>query len=106
MVYMLTFFLVITLIKAVPLILLCDNPFTISALTLVLSVALAHGQPRDKPSIVVHGAVCLNEPVVLFINGFQGQAHSSSVRGSPGNKKARETPRKEKSSSFRRKIKA
>lgn len=61
------------------------SPF--SALKLVLSVALAHGQLQDKPSIVVNGAVCLNEPVLQFINGFQGQAHSSAVRGSPENKK-------------------
>ncbi|GAA6090449.1 uncharacterized [Tachysurus ichikawai] len=76
----------ITLIKAVPSI-LNDNRFTVSALKLVLSVALAHGQPQHKRSIVVNRAVCLNKSVLQFINGFQGQAHSSPVRGSPENKK-------------------
>lgn len=82
---------------AVPPFLLRNNRLTVSALKLVLSVALAHGQPQDKPSIVVNGAVCLNEPVLQFINGFQGQAHSSPVRGSPENKKGRK-PQERKTS--------
>lgn len=72
---------------------------------LVLSVALAHGQSQDKPSIVVSGTVCLNEPVFQFINGFQGQAHSSAVSGSPENKKGRKPKESQTVSSFRIKIK-